>query len=37
VQGVLDGLRRFGTIEISNQDGVAEDVKFRFPAQLADA
>src|SRR5271156_2839049 len=33
VQGVLDGLRRFGTIEISTQDGVAEDVRFRFPAQ----
>ena len=37
VQGVLDGLRRFGDIEISNQKGVDEDVKFRFPLQLADA
>ncbi len=37
VQGVLDGLRQFGTIEISNQPGVAEDVRFRFPAELADA
>jgi 4-hydroxy-3-methylbut-2-enyl diphosphate reductase len=37
VQGVLDGLRRFGVVEITNQDGVAEDVRFRFPAQLADA
>ena len=33
VQGVLDGLRRFGEIEISTQDGVAEDVRFRFPAR----
>lgn len=37
VQGVLDGLRRFGEIEITTQKGVAEDVKFRFPAELADA
>ena len=37
VQGVLEGLRRFGEINISTQDGVAEDVRFRFPAQLADA
>ena len=36
VQGVLDGLRRFGEIEISTRDGVAEDVRFRFPAELAD-
>jgi 4-hydroxy-3-methylbut-2-en-1-yl diphosphate reductase len=36
VQGVLDGLRRFADIEISTQDGVAEDVRFRFPAELAD-
>ncbi|HEY6433679.1 MAG TPA: 4-hydroxy-3-methylbut-2-enyl diphosphate reductase [Acetobacteraceae bacterium] len=37
VQGVLDGLRRFGEIDISTHEGVAEDVRFRFPAQLADA
>ncbi|HVY16547.1 MAG TPA: 4-hydroxy-3-methylbut-2-enyl diphosphate reductase [Rhodopila sp.] len=37
VQGVLNGLRRFGEIEITTQDGVAEDVRFRFPAQLTDA
>lgn len=37
VQGVLEGLKRFGDIEISTLDGVAEDVRFRFPAQLADA
>ena len=36
VQGVLDGLRRFGEIEVSTLDGVAEDVRFRFPAELAD-
>ena len=36
VQGVLDGLRRFGTIEVSAQQGVAENVRFRFPAELAD-
>jgi len=36
VQGVLDGLRRFGEIDVSNQDGVAEDVRFRFPTQVAD-
>ena len=36
VQGVLDGLRRFGEIEISTQAGVAEDVRFRFPKELAD-
>ena len=37
VQGVLEGLHRFGEIDISTMDGVAEDVRFRFPAQLADA
>ena len=37
VQGVLEGLRRFGEIDISTLEGVAEDVRFRFPAQLADA
>ncbi|HEX2940035.1 MAG TPA: 4-hydroxy-3-methylbut-2-enyl diphosphate reductase, partial [Rhodopila sp.] len=37
VQGVIDGLRRFGEIEVSTLDGVAEDVRFRFPAELADA
>ncbi len=37
VQGVLDGLRRFGEIEVSTMHGVAEDVRFRFPAELADA
>jgi 4-hydroxy-3-methylbut-2-enyl diphosphate reductase len=37
VQGVLDGLRQFDAIEVSTLDGVAEDVRFRFPAELADA
>ena len=37
VQGVLEGLRRFGEINISTLAGVAEDVRFRFPAELADA
>jgi 4-hydroxy-3-methylbut-2-enyl diphosphate reductase len=36
VQGVLKGLRRFDDIEISTLDGVAEDVKFRFPPELSD-
>src|SRR6202163_1501721 len=31
VQGVLDGLRRFGDIDVSTLAGVAEDVRFRFP------
>ena len=37
VQGVLDGLRQFGDIDVSTLAGVAEDVRFRFPAELADA
>ena len=37
VQGVLEGLRQFGEIDISTLAGVAEDVRFRFPAELADA
>jgi 4-hydroxy-3-methylbut-2-en-1-yl diphosphate reductase len=37
VQGVIDGLRRFAEVEVSNLPGVAEDVRFRFPAELADA
>jgi 4-hydroxy-3-methylbut-2-enyl diphosphate reductase len=36
VQGVLEGLRRFGDIDISTLAGVAEDVRFRFPAELSD-
>jgi 4-hydroxy-3-methylbut-2-en-1-yl diphosphate reductase len=37
VQGVIDGLRRFGEVEVSALPGVEENVRFRFPAQLADA
>ena len=37
VQGVLEGLRRFDEVEITTLAGVAEDVRFRFPAELADA
>jgi 4-hydroxy-3-methylbut-2-enyl diphosphate reductase len=37
VQGVIAGLRRFDEVEVSLLPGVAEDVRFRFPAELADA
>jgi 4-hydroxy-3-methylbut-2-en-1-yl diphosphate reductase len=37
VQGVIEGLRRFGEIDICTMGGVAEDVRFRFPAELAEA
>jgi 4-hydroxy-3-methylbut-2-enyl diphosphate reductase len=37
VLGVLDGLRALDEIEVSTLDGVAEDVRFRFPAEVADA
>ena len=37
VQGVIQGLRAFGPVEVSTLPGVAEDVRFRFPAELADA
>jgi 4-hydroxy-3-methylbut-2-enyl diphosphate reductase len=37
VQGVIAGLRRFAQVEVTTLDGVAEDVRFRFPAELADA
>jgi 4-hydroxy-3-methylbut-2-enyl diphosphate reductase len=36
VQGVLDGIRKFRPVEVTTQDGVAEDVRFRFPPELAD-
>ncbi len=35
VQGVLAGLRRLGEINVSTLAGVAEDVKFKFPAEVA--
>ena len=37
VQGVIDGLRLFGEVEVSTLPGVEENVRFRFPAQLTDA
>jgi 4-hydroxy-3-methylbut-2-enyl diphosphate reductase len=37
VQGVLEGLRRIDEIEVSTLDGVEENVRFRFPAAVADA
>jgi 4-hydroxy-3-methylbut-2-enyl diphosphate reductase len=36
VQGVIAGLRAMATIEIETLEGVAEDVRFRFPPELAD-
>ena len=35
VQGVLDGLRRLGEVSVSTLPGVAEDVKFKFPAEVS--
>ncbi len=35
VQGVLAGLRRFRDVDVSTLAGVAEDVKFKFPAELS--
>ncbi len=37
VRGVLEGLRQIDEIEVATLDGVAEDVRFRFPAEVADA
>jgi 4-hydroxy-3-methylbut-2-enyl diphosphate reductase len=37
VQGVLDGLREIAEIDISTLNGVAENVRFRFPPELAEA
>jgi 4-hydroxy-3-methylbut-2-enyl diphosphate reductase len=36
VQNVLDGLRRFGDVEVGLLDGVPEDVRFRLPPEVAD-
>ena len=36
VQGVIDGLRRFDAVEVTSLAGVAEDVRFRLPADVAD-
>ena len=35
VQGVINGLRQFGEVEVALLPGVAEDVKFKFPAELS--
>ena len=35
VQGVLDGLRRIAAVELSTLAGVAEDVRFKLPAEVA--
>ena len=37
VQGVIDGLRAFAPVKVSTLPGVAEDVKFKFPAELSEA
>lgn len=37
VQGVIEGLRKIDAVEVSTLPGVEENVRFRFPAQLADA
>ena len=37
VQGVIEGLRQFHEVTVHTLAGVAEDVRFRFPAELADA
>jgi 4-hydroxy-3-methylbut-2-en-1-yl diphosphate reductase len=36
VQGVIDGLRGIDEVQISTMHGIAEDVRFRFPAEVAD-
>jgi 4-hydroxy-3-methylbut-2-en-1-yl diphosphate reductase len=37
VQGVIEGLRRLDDVSVEMLAGVAEDERFRFPAELADA
>jgi 4-hydroxy-3-methylbut-2-en-1-yl diphosphate reductase len=37
VRGVVDGLGQFGELEVTTLNGVNENVRFRFPAELADA
>jgi 4-hydroxy-3-methylbut-2-enyl diphosphate reductase len=36
VQGVIEGLRRFGNVQIEFLAGTPEDVKFKLPAEVAD-
>ena len=35
VQGVIEGLKRFGKVEVELLDGTPEDVKFKLPAEVA--
>ncbi len=35
VQGVIDGLRRFGNVTVEMLPGTPEDVKFKLPAEVA--
>nr|WP_201712649.1 4-hydroxy-3-methylbut-2-enyl diphosphate reductase [Acidiphilium sp.] len=37
VKGVIDGLRKFGPIEIDTLAGTPEDVRFKLPAEVSDA
>jgi 4-hydroxy-3-methylbut-2-enyl diphosphate reductase len=37
VQGVIEGLARFGQVQIEFLAGTPEDVKFKLPAEVADA
>jgi 4-hydroxy-3-methylbut-2-enyl diphosphate reductase len=36
VQGVIEGLKQFGNVEIELLAGTPEDVKFKLPAEVAD-
>ncbi|MBU6396652.1 MAG: 4-hydroxy-3-methylbut-2-enyl diphosphate reductase [Rhodospirillales bacterium] len=36
VQGVIDGMKRFGQVEIELLAGTPEDVKFKLPAEVAE-
>jgi 4-hydroxy-3-methylbut-2-en-1-yl diphosphate reductase len=36
VQGVIDGLRAIDEIVVSTLNGVGENVRFRFPTEVAD-
>ena len=37
VKGVIDGLRKFGAIEIDTLAGTPEDVRFKLPTEVSDA
>ncbi len=36
VQDVIDGLRHYGELDVATLAGVAEDVRFRFPAEVSE-